>query len=405
MLTLISCGVKKSDVTDFSLDIIKKADMIVGGRRLLDFFYTPNAEKIILDKELIQSLNSFVKHNINSNVVFLASGDSLFNGLGKRLTEIAGIGNITIIPNITAMQALFAKLCLPWQDARFFSIHGKEKILPYHNILHSKLSVIYCDNQMTASQAAEQLIKLYPYCSERKAVIAENISAENECITVDNLKTLAQKTASTLSMLLVLPSDNQNIYDPGIPIGISDDEFEKENNCITHSEIRAIALSKLKLGNGVMWDLGAGSGSVGIEAASISPFLEVFSVEKNQHRCESISVNRQKFGCSNLKILQKHILDALPGLPAPRSVFIGGGGDEVAEVLEKTFNILIPGGRIVVTSVLLETTSTLLTTLEDYCIEVLAVSINRAVPLAGKKLMKSDNSITIFIYEKPYEYK
>lgn len=403
MITLISCGIQKSDVTEFACNIIKKSDILLGGKRFLESLDFPIAKKVILDTKLINNLELFLNSNINKNIVILATGDSLFYGIGNMLSKIIKHNNLTIIPNITAMQALFAKIKQPWQDSRFFSVHGREKILPFLNILSNKMSVIYCDEKMTASQVAEKLIDFHPECRSRNAVVAENLGSDDEKIVKNPLYKIKNLETSGLSILVILPNDLNFVSDPGIPLGISDFEFSKNSNCITHSEVRSIVLSKLKLGNGVMWDLGAGRGSVGIEAALLANSLEVYAIEKNKERVEQIEENRQKFGAISLKIINAPILDEIDKLPSPRSVFVGGGGDDISEIIEKSYKRLLPGGRIVATSVLIETSSSLSNILKEFCTEILSVSINRAMPLADKKLMKSDNTITIFVYEKPYE--
>jgi precorrin-6B C5,15-methyltransferase / cobalt-precorrin-6B C5,C15-methyltransferase len=403
MITLISCGIQKSDITKYAYELIEKSDIVIGGKRLLEFITFCNVEKVLLNTELIKSLDVFLNKNKDKNIAFLASGDSLFHGIGSKLSSIVKNENLTIIPNVTAMQAFFAKIKQPWHEVSFYSIHGKEKILPYINILSDKISVIYCDDQMSAAQVAEKLVILYPYSASRDAVIAENLGCKNERIIKGTLHTLKSKKITGLSILTILSNNSDFVDDPGIPVGIADIEFNKSSNCITHSEVRAIIISKLKLGHGVIWDLGAGSGSVGIEAALLSSTSEVYSIEKNEKRVAKIEENRQKFGVNNLNIINGLILNEINKCPSPRSVFIGGGGSDISEIIKKSYERLLPGGRIVATSVLLETYSALINTLKESCTEILSVSINRTVPLAGKKLLKSDNTITIFIYEKPYE--
>ena len=403
MITVIGCGISKTDIPQKYIEVINKADILVGGKRLLDFFKDNNSEKIIINKFFMNSISNFIEKHTNDNVVFLASGDSLFHGIGKQLSELISPDKLTILPNITAAQSLFAKLKIPWNNANFYSVHGKEKLLPFHKILMNKLSLIYCDNRMTASQAAAMLIEHSPSSKFRKGAIGENLGKADEKITVNTLLSLSDQNTSSLSILVILPDNSNAVNYPGLPLGMPDEYYGKTNNCITHSEVRAVVLSKLKLGYGTVWDLGAGSGSVGIEAALLSTDSTVYAVEKESSRTGIINENRTKFGCSNLEIINKTILNAIPELPVPTSVFIGGGGNDLKEILTQTYEKLMPGGRIVATSVLLESTTTLLTTLKQSCIEVITMSINRSVPLKNKNLMKSDNTITIFIYGKPYE--
>ena len=182
-------------------------------------------------------------------------------------------------------------------------------------------------------------------------------------------------------------------------MGLPDSCFAHEKNLITHSEIRAVALSKLHLGSGVMWDIGAGSGSVGIEAAGLCRNLTVYSVEKNDDRIKNIEANIREFGVGNVVIKPGDALEIIEDLPAPRAVFIGGGGEGIAAILKKCYEKLLPGGYIVVTAVLLETRSALAETLKDKCIEVVSLSVSRSKSLGKSRMMKSENSIEMYVYK------
>jgi precorrin-6B C5,15-methyltransferase / cobalt-precorrin-6B C5,C15-methyltransferase len=303
---------------------------------------------------------------------------------------------------VSAAQAVCADKKIPWDRANFFSLHGRELILPWVNILNSELAVIYCDHKNTASEIAYHLVSKYPKAADRVAVLAENIGAENEQIVEARLEDLAECKCGGLSILVILPESPEiKIIGPGVAFGRDDSEFVHENRLITHSEIRAVALSKLMLGPGVMWDMGAGSGSVGVEVNLLCPTMDIYSVEIGPERCEMINLNAAKFGVNNIHVINDNALEQIGKLPSPRSVFIGGGGKDVADILKGCYERLLPGGRIVASAVLLETRTALASTLIEHCDEVLSISISRSKEIAGSRMMKSENTIELFVYSKP----
>ena len=399
MLKIISCGLSKETITPIASEIVNNSKVLYGGKRLLNVFPDFDGELNVLDSNFFEKIEEIVERvKKNEDITLLASGDALFFGVAKRFLSLLNKDQITIYPNISAMQTLFARIAINWEDANFYSIHGRKEQLPWMKILNQDLAVIYADNKNNASVIAKELIEKFPNCETRNAVIAENLGLDNEKIEYGTLQELAQKEACSLSILCLLPCEFSK--KTSLQIGLPDEEYEKENNLITHSEIRAIVLSKLKLRGGVMWDLGAGSGSVGIEAANFCNDITVYSVEKNKERYEIINKNIAKFAVNNFKCINDDILNQIKSLPNPSALFVGGGGADISQIIINSFDKLEKGGVIVATAILLETKVALGSTLKNKCKEVVSVSINRAIPLAGNRFMKSDNTIDIFVFEK-----
>ena len=199
--------------------------------------------------------------------------------------------------------------------------------------------------------------------------------------------------APPLSVLALFPAE----VSPGIPLGLPDEEYEHQNRMITHPEVRAVVLSKLRLRSGVLWDLGAGSGSVGIEAAGLCPGLTVCSVEKDAGRAEQIRNNAEKHGVDSLQLFENKMVDAIGILPDPDRIFFGGGSEE----LESAFQRLKPGGILVATGILVETCARLASILPEYRKELLILNISRTGEFsAGQHLWRAENPILIAVFEK-----
>ncbi len=188
--------------------------------------------------------------------------------------------------------------------------------------------------------------------------------------------------------------------EPVLPLGLDDAIYAHENGLITHPETRAVIIAKLGLRGGVMWDLGAGSGSVGIECAGMCRNLAVYAVEQSPARVEQIISNVAAEGLDNHHTITGDILVKLDQLPEPDVVFIGGGGKNIQAIIRRAFDCLHIGGRIVVSAVTLETVAALNSVLKDELREVISVGIARSKAAGSLTLMKSENQITIFTYIK-----
>lgn len=395
---VVGCGVSPECISQETRSRILEADVLAGGKRLLEFFPDFKGRKIAIKSSVTEVISEIKSISKSQKVAILASGDPLFHGVGTLIARHFSEDEFEIIPNITAMQSLFSKLKIPWDNVKLLSIHGGRKI-SFRNTLSSSISAIYCDDKITAAALAARLVESFPACGKRSAVLAENLGMEGESIKSGSLSRISKMKCGSLSILVILPSGE--ITDEGIVLGLPDSSYICENRMITHSEVRAVILSKLKIGPGVMWDIGAGSGSVGIEAASLCGDIKVKAIESDNGRFKQIQKNIESFGVSNVEAIKGDALRILAKLTTnPRCVFIGGGGKDVRLLAEKAFGKLLPGGRMVVSAVLLETKAELTKCLKENFKEAVSVSVSRSSKLGESRLMKSENSVDVFVYEK-----
>ena len=332
-------------------------------------------------------------------MVFLASGDPLYCGIGATLLRFVPPRRLHFYPGITAFQKLFAALGQPWEKTRLFSLHARKKELPYREILRAPLCAVYGDAGRPAAKIAQELIQAFPAASRRSAAAGCNLGFPEEKVIRGTLSQIAksEEAAVSLSVLALLPEEN--VVVPQFPLGLPDDHYCHFRNMITHPEIRAIVLSKLRLVPGVLWDLGAGSGSVGIEAGGLCPGLEVHAVEKDPERHKELCHNIREEGIPNLSACLGNAEDLLEKLPSPNRIFIGGGG---RDLLEKSFEYLLPGGILVMTGVMVETVSMMSSSLTDYRKELLTVNISRSQEItAGGFMFRAENPIAIAVYARP----
>lgn len=401
----ISCGLGE-DLPDHILRIIKDAHYVVGSSFLLNCYSVSPEKQVPVSKDITLDLKKVIKEaQAGKLVVVLGSGDALFHGIGATLKRVLSEDSIKIdfIPGPTAFQHFCAKLGLAWDILRHFSVHSSDK-LPLREIVSSPMAVVYGGNTFSASVIAKELITFFPECAERAALIAEDLNRPTERIERGALRELATLSVSPTSMLLLLP--RESVPALPIPLGLSNDDYSHDKGLITAEEVRVVALSKLQLPcSGVLWDLGAGSGSVGIEAAGLVPNLSVHAVEKKPNRVEMIRRNIGKIGVTNVSVYEGDALEELIQLPQPDRVFIGGGGTTVVEILSAAYTRLRSGGLIVVAAVTLETICSVQTWDTDALRTSLTIDIAKEEPLGKSSytMYKSNNRITLFIFRKPNE--
>lgn len=403
MKTIDIIGFDGRDWSAESLELLRNADLIAAGKRILAALPPElSARKIPLGGNLAAELESLLREEPDARLVVAASGDPLCRGIGGTLRRMLPEGSYRVHPGTAAFQLLAARLGEPWEKWELFHCHGDDTPLPWRRILRAPGAVLYGDPRRTVRQLAAELLAAFPAAGNRRAAAGCDLNTQAELVVRGTLAELAAGAVPdrALSTLLILPGESGDT--PCCALGQEDAAYLHSKQMITHPEVRAIVLSKLRLpASGVFWDLGAGSGSVGIEAAELAPELEVHSVEKNPERFTELAENIRRSGGG---AVTPHCDDAeslLDALPAPDRVFIGGGGDALPALLERSFERLHPGGRLVATAVLVESAAALSTVLAPYRRELLTVNVSRAAALGEHHCFKAENPITLAVFVKP----
>ena len=375
--------------------LLDHAEIVIGAARLLELPQIPeSAEKIPVDGKIMERLGELL--NSGRKTVVLATGDPLYYGIGATLLRHVSADRLNFHPAPTAFQRLFARLGQPWEKVRLFSLHAKKTPVPFRAILSSPLAAVYGDAQRPAQKMAVELISAFPEAAKRQAAAGCNLGLPDEIVIRGTLSEIAENPASgaSLSVLALLPDDSER---PFLPLGLPDDSYAHHRNMITHPEIRSIVLAKLRLSSGVMWDLGAGSGSVGIEAAGLCPDLQVYAVEKDSERYGQICENIAKEGLTNIRAEQGRSEDWIDKLPVPDRIFIGGGKD----IFESAYARLAPGGLLVMTAVMLDTIALMSQIHPEARTEFLTVQISRADEiLPGSSMLRAENPIAVGVWKK-----
>lgn len=388
-ITVIGMGLSPKDLTAAHLRRIEDADVLVGGKRHLGFFPDTGTER----KEItgnIPDVIAFIQARMDrKKVVVLASGDPLFYGIGSAILKAFGTDRVRILPNITALSAAFAKIGLPWSDARLISLHGRRDDSALLEALagHHKIGLLTDLVHTPAWLAGFMIARGF---TNFEMCVAEALGAEEETAAWVPLNDAAAKSFRSPNVVILhrTPPDRPEAPLPFYP-GMPEAAFVHERGLITKPEVRAVTLSKLRLCRPdlVLWDLGAGSGSVSVEAGLFIRTGRIVAVERDPRRIAHIRANRERFGIDRMEIAHLSLPEGLEYLPAPDRVFIGGGGSDLPRIIAAAGARLRPGGVMVVNTVLLQNIDAALTALAGLRFDTDVVQVQISV---GKKMPWGD---------------
>jgi precorrin-6Y C5,15-methyltransferase (decarboxylating) len=394
---VVGLGMSPADLTPRAREIIQEAQVLVGGRRLLDYFPEHQGMKIPLGREPEGTLRQLASLAETRRVVVLASGDPNFYGVGPLVVRVLGAEQVVIHPNLTAVQTACARLQMPWQDATVVSLHGRGWEALDAILGKSGPLVIYTDPEHSPGEIARFLQARG--LTEAHCCVLEDLGQATERITWLSLAEAQERAFSPLNLVVVLlEPDEVSRLRPQLHLGLPEAALAHQAGLITKTEVRAVVLAKLALGPGqILWDVGAGCGSVGLEAALLLPGGKIFAVEREPERAAQIAANRDRFGVVNLEVVCGRAPECLANLPAPHRVFVGGGGNRIGVIIKEAVGRLAPGGRVVITAALLETLEAAQAVLDqmDLEVEVVQLQVNRSHPLAGGMALKALNPVWI----------
>jgi precorrin-6Y C5,15-methyltransferase (decarboxylating) len=350
MITVV--GMDGSPLSPRAEAALAAATLVAGARRHLTVA-PPHAHTVVLG-ELAPVLDALAAHE--GDAVVLASGDPGFFGIVRALRE-RGM-KFAVLPAVSSVAMAFARAGLPWDDAAVVSAHGRDP-RPALNVCraHPKVAVL------TGPGCGPAEIGTALAGWDRRLVVAEHLGSDSERITECSPAEAAARTWADPNVVLVLSSSKQAPVPPtsqpswmwnwccslntkltsmtpepltpgragAVGWALSEDEFDSRDAVITKAEVRALALARLAPGPGLLvWDVGAGSGSVAVECARFG--AAVVAVERDALRCGRVRANAARHG-ADVRIVPGEAPGALAGLPGPDAVFVGGGGTAVIEAV------------------------------------------------------------------------
>lgn len=390
---IIGAGTGKANMlTGEAKNALEKSDVIIGAERVLDIcsdYKNKAFFKSYKTNEIVEFLN---KHNEYKSAALVFSGDIGFYSGAKKIREQLNEFEIENISGISSPVYFLNKLGLACEDVEIISCHGQsEDIIKKINENEKVCTIIG-----RRTDVSEICIKLLKYnMGNVRVSVGERLSYDNESIVKGNAEDFVNKETDTLSVV-VFENDKYEGKKRG---SIRDGEFIRGNVPMTKEEIRTVSLSKLKLDEkSVLYDIGAGTGSVSVEASKICK--KVYAVEKNQDACKLIEENRIKFKCDNIEIIKGSAPEAINDLEMPTHVFIGGSSGKIKEITDKVIE-KNENAVFVINAITLETVGAVNEIKNNFGYkEVVQINTSRGKYIGGYTLMNSENPVYIFTLKK-----
>ncbi len=336
----------------------------------------------------------------------LVSGDPLFFSLGNYILKQIDREKIEFYSNATIAQAAFSMLKLPMNEARIISLHGRDikNVLPYAFL--NRIIGIYTDLENSPSKIADIILKKTDTPDRFYMYVLEAIGLGSKERVYSLTLEEARLKRFFMPNFVVLKNDAPLKY----PVfGLSEDCYRKDTDDkvpVTSQEVRSVAISLLLSRNGcesadsealtpVLWDIGAGAGSISIETASFMPFGRVFAIEKDDKRAGLIAENIRRFSAFNVDIIAQDAPSCLYDLPSPNKVFIGGGGRRLASIMECVFKRLMPDGVMVISCVMLSSLNAAVSFFKNKGIgcRVIGLNVSRSKEIADDIYLKAKNPV------------
>ena len=374
---------------------LREADLILGARRLLSALpagCTENRAAAYLPDEILELLHA----SGCENAALLYSGDTgFYSGASALVERLQAQGyQPVVLPGLSSVQMLSAALGRPWQDWKLVSAHGRA-CDPVAECMEGKPTFFLTGGSespatLCAQLAAEGFGKL-------AAAVGENLGTPEQKVYTGTVGQLAASRFESLSVLLVEAAQVPSRRTQGLP----DEAFERGDVPMTKQEVRAAVLAKLAVRpEDILWDVGAGTGSVSVELALAAPRGRVYAVECRPEGCALIKANREKFRTRNLVLVEGLAPAALSDLPAPDAVFIGGSKGSLAAIVDAALD-KNPDARICVSAIALETLSAAVAALtaKGRTVQVSQIAVSRAKAVGGLHLMMAQNPIYLITGE------
>lgn len=397
-VTIIGAGPGNPDLLSrAALDAIDIADVVIGAHRALAGIDVPPDVvrcELVKTADIVAALTDAASWQ---RAVVVMTGDvGLFSGARRLVEALSGNAqvDVCVIPGISSASYLAARLARPWQDWRFASAHGVACDIVAEAERAGELFLVTSGGEDPSRLSGELVQAGF---GDARVTVAERLSYPDERITCATASEIAGQTFDDLNVMLIeFAGGAASSRWPYASSGIPDELFIRGDVPMTKQEVRAVALAKLRLtATDTVWDVGAGTGSVSIEAALVARAGSVWAVERNAAGVRLIRENADAFGCGNVHAVPGVAPEALAKLPVPDAVFIGGSAGELPSIveaaLEKNSQV-----RLCVPCVTVETLTeacALLSGSRFKGFEACQVSAARAEAVGSHHLMKAQNPV------------
>ncbi|MEG1163229.1 MAG: precorrin-6y C5,15-methyltransferase (decarboxylating) subunit CbiE [Anaerovoracaceae bacterium] len=387
----------KKFFTEVATDQIVSADCVLTSKRLEKTINQLNNNiKVLGVMEIVDYINNPLEGE--NHICVVASGDVGFYSIASTIKRLVTTNvELEFISGISSFQYFTAKLQMGYENMKFVSLHGKEKsIVPY---------VCYNENVFSLTGGAEKahdiIRELIEVGMDSVTVsVGENLGSSSERIVSGTPRELADLVFEDLSVLVVNNKNYVNHYTP-----LTDDDFIRGKSPMTKESIRNLSVEALSIApTDVVYDIGAGTGSVTVAMARRCFESTVYAIEKEDYAIELIHQNIEKCGAYNIKVIENVAPLGIEDLPPADKVFIGGSTGKLKDILD-TVLAKNPNTVVVVNAVTLETIAEVTKLFEqlEFETETICINVSKAQKLGRYNLMKAENPVYIIKGAKPNE--
>lgn len=400
-ITLAGVGMGSTgNVTKEVADAVKEADILFGAQRLLNSFPEIKAKKesMYLSEDILPYIKEHPEYN---RIVILFSGDSGFYSGTKKLYDALFRENcndtLKILPGISSVSYLAAKIGVSYEDALILSIHGKEIHNLANKIRSSKKTMLLLSGKKDVWRIGREL--QLSGLNDLKIIVGSSLSYENESILSLSVE---ECVSYENDGLLTVYIENENAEKKVLTPGMANDDFIREKVPMTKEEVREISLCKLHLTEGsILYDIGSGTGSITTEAARLSDSVYVYAIERKKEAAELTEKNRTKYHLDNTEVILKDAPEAFEGLKAATHAFIGGSNGNLKRIIKALYEIN-PEMRVVINAVSIETLGEIKEVLKLPYVkntEVVLAQFSHGRNVSDYTLMSADNPVWICSFE------
>ena len=364
-ISVISLGCDRlTALAPQAIEAIQNAEVILGGEHHFDEIASikTKAEKVFFPSPFSELAKKIVQHK-SSRLCVLASGDALFFGVGSWLVRNIGSRHLNFYPNISSIQACFHAIGMPWQEAKIVTLHGRPLSALRRYLINRSLLAILTDNSSNPVAIANELNQ--QGFGNSIVWVCEAMGSSGQQVSKFKAFELAVASQSFQALNVCIVTLDGNTRLPAFP-GIPDELFSTGSTSgygmISKREVRLSILSLMQPSpNEIVWDIGAGCGSVSVEWARWNSGGQIYAIESSQTRIDHIKINADRFGTTqNLNIVEGNAPDCCTSLPQPNCIFIGGSNG-LAAMLNYAWQQLKPGGKLVASAVTEDSRDALIT--------------------------------------------
>jgi precorrin-6B C5,15-methyltransferase / cobalt-precorrin-6B C5,C15-methyltransferase len=378
-------------------DALRQARTLFGGRRHLALVPDRGEERIPWPSPFSAAFDMLLARR-GTPVCVLASGDPMWFGIGASVSRLLAAGELRVYPAPSSFSLAAARLGWPLQDAVCLSVHGRP-LEALHAHIHPGARLLILSEDGRTPAAVARLLRGRGFGPTRLSVL-EHLGGAMARSLEGRAADWAYDNVAVLNLVAAHCLPNPDAVRLSTLAGLPDSAFVHDGQ-LTKRDVRAATLARLAPSPGeLLWDIGAGCGSIGIEWVRAHPSCRAIAVEADAERCRLVEQNRQRLGVPGLHIVHGRAPEMLEGLDVPQAIFIGGGLGDGA-LLERCWSTLPPGGRLVVNAVTLQSEAVLTQWRQRIGGELTRITVMHAAPLGRFDTWRPAMPVTVFSATKP----